>query len=287
MVMDQLCITLEGSRVSKDGVPVASFLVALGGVQGAVRLMVEHLGGRAPKPGRPPKWARDQSSLRLAATRRGSFVAELTLEAPPDRQSSIDNYGPPAIDALLRWDGSEDSTLPKAVTDKLYEIPHSLPDDLRVWLGTVDYPLRVEVRRTEHHVRPKAETETALLQGWLKEVNWSRRTAQLHRYHDSYVQLRFGPALDEAMSRYATQFVEVRGRGQFSDNNEWVSVQVEQVDGMRSRNESFDLDGFLNDPDPKIFDSEEVVTTSEPFDVDEFIRIIHEGREVGREESSI
>ena len=49
----------------------------------------------------------------------------------------------------------------------------------------------------------------------------------------------------------------------------------------RTWNEPFDLEEFLNDPNPKIFDPDKVVTASEPFDVDEFIRIIHESRDAG------
>ena len=44
------------------------------------------------------------------------------------------------------------------------------------------------------------------------------------------------------------------------------------------------LTSFLNDPNPKIFDPEKVVTACEPFDVDRFVGIIHEGRDVGRKE---
>ena len=45
--------------------------------------------------------------------------------------------------------------------------------------------------------------------------------------------------------------------------------------------ELFDLEAFLNAPNPRIFDPERVVTASEPFDVDEFVRVIHEGRDIG------
>ncbi len=45
------------------------------------------------------------------------------------------------------------------------------------------------------------------------------------------------------------------------------------------------MEAFLNDPNPKIFDPETVVRASEPFDVDEFLRGIYEGRNVGRKKS--
>ena len=83
------------------------------------------------------------------------------------------------------------------------------------------------------------------------------------------------------MQRLATQFVEVRGSGRFSADDEWVSVQVDSISGTPSGHEPFDLDAVLNNPNPKLFDPDNVVTASEPFDVDEFVRVIHEGRDVG------
>ena len=286
MVTKQLSVTFEGPRVAEDGVPVAAFVAALEGVQDAMRRMVEHLGDRQPGPGRPPNWVQDQSRLRLAATRPGSLVAELALDAPPDGQLHMGDFGPKAFDALQRWNGSEDSTLPNVVTDRLYAIPSALPDDMRLWFGGADDPRRVEVRRIERAARTTAETEEALLHGWLKEVNWEQHTAQLHRSHGRYVPLRFDAALDGEMLQLATQYVEVRGHGRFDKDDEWTSVQVKQVNGTHSWREPFDRDAFLSDPNPKIFDPEKVVTASEPFDVDEFIRVIHEGRDVDREESS-
>ena len=88
------------------------------------------------------------------------------------------------------------------------------------------------------------------------------------------------------MLRLATQHVEVRGSGRLNQNDQWTSVVVEQVTGTRSWREPFDVEAFLNNPNPKIFDPEKVVTASEPFDVDEFIRTIHEGRDAGYEEPS-
>ena len=59
------------------------------------------------------------------------------------------------------------------------------------------------------------------------------------------------------------------------------SAQPDEQAADRSWNEPFDLEAFLNDPNPKVFDPDKLVTASEPFDVDEFIRIIHESRDAG------
>ena len=123
-------------------------------------------------------------------------------------------------------------------------------------------------------------SEEALLYGWLREVNWDKRTAQLHDYSDEYVSLRFDDALDDEMLRLATQYVEVRGKGRFNSRDEWTAVHVEHLSETRSWSEPFDLEVFLNEPDPKIFDPDKVVTidlTDEEWEA--FDRAIREGRE--------
>ena len=129
-------------------------------------------------------------------------------------------------------------------------------------------------------IKPPILDESALVEGRLMAVNWAYGTAELHYIPQRIVLLRFDPALNDDMRRLATQYVEIRGRGRFKDNDEWDVIYVEQITSTRSWSEPFDLDAFRNDPNPKIFDLEKVVTVSEPFDVDEFIRVIHEGRDV-------
>ena len=263
-----------------DGVSVDALVVALNGIQDAMRLMVGHLGDRQQRPGRPPKWVIEQSNLRLTATRSGSFVAELALEQPPGgRTRPEEGYGERAIAALHDWDGSEGASLPKAVTDKLFEIPSALPKGQRLWLGAVDTPRRVEIKRTERAAKPASRSEIALLHGWLNAVDWDRRAAQLRVSGGGYVPLRFDAALSEDMRRLATQFVEIRGRGRFNKDGDWTRVEVERISGTRSWQEPFDVEAFLNEPNPKVFRSSEVIRASDPFDVDEFTRGIREGRD--------
>ena len=61
--------------------------------------------------------------------------------------------------------------------------------------------------------------DRAFVHGWMKEVNWDRRTAQLHRSVGNYIQLRFDAAHDGDMLLLATQYVEVSGQGRF--NQRW------------------------------------------------------------------
>ena len=81
------------------------------------------------------------------------------------------------------------------------------------------------------------------------------------------------------MKRRATQYVKDRGRARFAVDGSLVDFHVGQLKGTRSSLQPFDLGELLNDPNPTIFDPANVVRASEPFDVDEFMRIIREGRD--------
>ncbi|MCE2436343.1 MAG: hypothetical protein J4F29_26030, partial [Candidatus Latescibacteria bacterium] len=75
--------------------------------------------------------------------------------------------------------------------------------------------------------------------------------------------------------------VEIRGRGRFNDNDEWDIIYVEQITDTRSWSEPFDLEAFRNDPNPKTFDPDKIVTidlTEEEWEA--FHRAICEGRDV-------
>ena len=129
-------------------------------------------------------------------------------------------------------------------------------------------------------------TDRALLHGWLKEVNWEKRTARLYDYSGKYVPLKFAPDFDADMLRLATRYVVVDGQGRLNGHGEWASVRVDAISATRSWDQPFDVDAFLNNPNLKVFDPEKMVTASEPFDVNEFIGIVREGREVRRRERS-
>ena len=277
----KLTFTISGPAGSVEGALATDVAKALEGLSEAVRLLVQDLGNRFKGVGHPPRWLSDQSALRLVAMRPGSAVLDVAIDAPPGAQPYLEGFGDQALDSLSRWDGEEDSTLPREVADVLYATAGKLSEGAGLWLGDEASPHRVEVRRKSVAVRSRRDVTEGLLQGWLREVNWHKRTAQLHDYEGGYVQLRFGPDLADDMLRLATQHVEVRGSGRFNAKGEWASVDVRELTATRSWREPFDVESFLDDPNAKVFDAEQMVIASEPFDVDEFIQFIHEGRDAG------
>ncbi len=280
MTQNALIVTLDDSGdPSRNGGGLDDFLRALEGVARAMRLMVEHLGDRETTPGQPPAWVREQSQLQIAPLIEGSIGAALTYATSKGKQLRIDNYGPQAIDAIRNWDGTEDSTLPAQVTDCLYEAAAGLDDESRVYLGSPEEPKRILVKPRRPASRATAGSEQARLMGWLREVNWDRRTAQLHDFSGGYVRLRFDTGLAEEMLRLATQYVEVRGEGRFNNHDRWTTVEVHGLRATASGQEPFDLDDFLDEAPPKAFDPKQMVTATEPFDVDAFVRSIREARD--------
>ena len=107
------------------------------------------------------------------------------------------------------------------------------------------------------------------MQGWLREVNWHRGTAQLHDYAGSFVRLRFSEEHAQDMQRLARRHVEVKGNGQFNQQGDWTSVVVEQITATRSWGEPFDMD---SEHQTEIFDRT-ICNFKRPFD-DGIITII-------------
>ena len=196
MAQTELNVTFEGPGVD-SGVPLDDLQKTLQHVQRALRLMVGHFAGIEHKRGRPSKMFRQQSMLRLCAIYPGPLVAELILSPPTDPQRHQENYGQRALNRILNWQ-AEDESFPEAVANELRAINLDLsPDVSVVRLGDSHTGRFVEFRRTKRDQTVSDRVDGALIHGWLKEVNWDRRTAQLHRSVGNYVQLRFDAAHGE------------------------------------------------------------------------------------------
>ena len=136
-----------------------------------------------------------------------------------------------------------------------------------------------EAARQREQPEQVAEEVTDLY-GWLKEVNWAQRTAQFYRYSGECVRLRFGAALDDEMRRSVKRHVAVRGHTRCDQDDTHPTVQVEQIRTPRADGKPFDLEAFRNDPHPKVFDPDNIVTidlTDEEWE--SYNRTLRESRE--------
>ena len=281
MTARKLDIVFEGPNVG-TGVPLEDVQRTWGHVQAALRLMVHHLrGGVEPIRGRPRDDVRELSNLHFTGTFSGSLGTSLQLPPSPDGLLFDDNVEEQALDAILALDDApKSSTVPDWVTEELRAISGDLSAAVsRVRIGDPMNGRQMTLER-EARARPRTEnTDTALLYGWLREVNWERRTAHLHDDVGAFVALRFEREFDDDMLRCATQHVRIDGEGRFNDRDEWTTVRVAALAPTRSWRTAFESEEFWANPDPKIFDPSTSVTASEQFDVDEFVAAIHEARD--------
>ena len=132
----------------------------------------------------------------------------------------------------------------------------------------------------ETQLQPTALPVRATIWGYLRALDWTHMTGRLEQIMGNPVPLKFADGLAEDMRRYANQYVLIRGKGIIDDvADEWVIVKVETIEVDRNMYEPFDMEEF-NARARKPFKIGDLNPASEPFDVDEFIRIIHEGRDV-------
>lgn len=127
------------------------------------------------------------------------------------------------------------------------------------------------------------QVEKASIWGYLRAVDWTNKTARLEQIVGKPVPLKFGDDLAEDMRRFATKYAQIRGEGVISAaDDEWMTVKVASITGTRNKFEPFDMEEFLARP-RKPSDSKPLpqLPPDDDFDVDDFNRIIREGRNVG------
>ena len=130
--------------------------------------------------------------------------------------------------------------------------------------------------------QPTTLPERAAIWGYLRALDWTHMTGRLEPIMGNPVPLKFADGLAEDMRRYANQYALIRGKGILDDvADEWVCVSVHKITGTRNKFEPFDRRELLASP-VKPFNPETLpsLSTDDEFDVDEFIRIIREGRNV-------
>ena len=284
----ELRLSFNGPEISKTGVPLADLHQTFKHLQNAHWLAVSHLEDATTPTGQAPAWIKRNCGLRLMRISPGSLTAELGIAPLTDARASYIDSSQKAIDLIMQWPPESNNPPPAPIAKELSRLGKSLspeidsvslhhPDNDR----TLDIPRNNQAKRKTHATTPpEAPTEilTAILHGQIMAVDWSNRTAQMHRRTGPTVTLQFDAAMDDEIHRLARVFVEVKGQGSIDHNDKWGIVQIEQIESTQSFNQPFDFEAFRKRPNPKVFDASDIVTASEPFDVDEFLRGIYEAR---------
>ena len=269
---------------SGHGVDIDDVITAARHFRNAVRHVVADMVGIDISRGRPNEEVRAQSEMRLVGDSKGSLIAHLEIGPAANGSIPIEDRSAAAVGVVLDSQSGSENTLPLAARKELEELAADLPTDVSmVTIGDQVSSKRIQLQRWQTLIDPKGHlgTEEALLFGWLREVNWARGTAQVHGWGGNHVNLRFDADLAEDMRRLATEFVQITGSGNFGSSDSWGTVTVNEIVAADSSNRKpFDLDAFLNAPNPKIFDPGtmgNIDLTNEEFE--SFINSIHEGRD--------
>ena len=152
---NQLYVTLDGIRVDVAGEPT-NYLIeklgvveTLGGVANALSSTARRLSGDRGGHDKSSKWIQIPKGLQLRPSGAGWLYAQWVFEPSPGDQSNPGSYEALAIDALLELGESGASGGTAAAQDDVRKISEALPHDVLLWLGDVDNPNRVGIRRTE------------------------------------------------------------------------------------------------------------------------------------------
>ena len=238
------------------GVPLDDLRLVLGHLSKAVRLLARDLrkeDGPGAGEGRSSSGTEDPCPLRVTGVSGGSVVLDLAVAPTADGAGSEapglgDDPGRRVVRAILGGDSDEPgtaprTTLPPPVADHLAAIGESRsPDVPRVRLRDPDSDLERRLPR-EGPATPK---EPAVARGRLRSVNPTARTAELHRYGEWPVRIRFPERLDEAVLELQVEWVEVAGSGSRGADGGWKSIIIDRI--RRSDPEPFDPKAFLATP---------------------------------------
>ena len=243
------------------GVPLDDLRLVLGHLSEAVRLLARDL-RREDRPGagegrRSAYAAEDPCPLRVTGISGGSVVLDLAI-APTDdgagseAPGSDDEPGRRVVRAILGGGADEPgtaprTTLPPPVADHLAAIGESRsPAVPRVRLRDPDSDLERNLPREGPATPELRASEPAVARGRLRSVNPTARTAELHRYGEWPVRVRFPERLDEAVLELQVQWVEVAGTRSRCPDSEREVLTVDRIGPCDA--EPFDPAEFLATP---------------------------------------
>lgn len=242
------------------GVPLDDLRLVLGHLSEAVRLLARDLrkeDGPGTGEGRSSSGTEDPCPLRVTGVSGGSVVLDLAIAPTADgagseAPGSADDPGRRVVRAILGGDSDEPgtaprTTLPPPVTHHLAAIGESRsPAVPRVRLRDPDSDLERGLPREGPATPELRAPEPAVARGRLRSVNPTAHTAELHRYGEWPVRIRFPERLDEAVLDLQVQWVEVAGTRSRGSDSEREVLTVDRIGPCDA--EPFDPAEFLATP---------------------------------------
>lgn len=231
-------ITLSG-RLADDGpLDIGVIFPVVWDFHAALREMIRHLWGvdaDTGRPGRPSDALRAASALKLVSVDRGSYAMTIEIAEPwaapsgpfmpHDRLVDTMPDAPLAgLNALLTGAAADIDGLPAKVSGHLQKMQSRLPegiDAIRVSDNAARVAFTLERRR-------QGRRGQITLYGRLQEVNWARRSAELHSL-SGVTRLSFPESLADAMLAAARKYVAITGVGVAATDGQAARIDVASV----------------------------------------------------------
>ena len=231
-------ITLSGWLADAGPLDIGVIFPVVSDFHAALREMIRHLWGVDADTGRPSDALRAASALKLVSVDRGSYAMTIEIAEPWAAPSGpFTRHGRPAetmpdaplagLNALLTGAAADMDGLPAKVSGHLQKMQSRLPegiDAIRVSDNAARVAFTIERRRRRRQGRRGQIT----LYGRLQEVNWARRSAELHSL-SGVTGLSFPESLADAMLAAARKYVAITGAGVAATDGQAARIDVASV----------------------------------------------------------
>ena len=231
-------ITLSGWLADAGPLDIGVIFPVVSDFHAALREMIRHLWGVDADTGRPGRLSdalRAASALKLVSVDRGSYAMTIEIAEPwavpsnpftrHDRPAETMPDAPLAgLNALLTGAAADIDGLPEKVSGHLQKMQSRLPegiDAIRVSDNATRVAFTLERRR-------QGRRGQITLYGRLQEVNWARRSAELHSL-SGVTKLSFPESLADAMLAAARKYVAITGAGVAATDGQAARIDVASV----------------------------------------------------------
>lgn len=235
-------ITLSGWLADAGPLDIGVIFPVVSDFHAALREMIRHLWGVDADTGRPGRLSdalRAASALKLVSIDHGSYAMTIEIAEPwaapsnpftrRDRPAETIPDAPLAgLNALLTGAAADIDGLPAKVSGHLQKMQSRLPegiDAIRVSDNAARVAFTIERRR---HRRRQGRRGQITLYGRLQEIDWARRSAELHS-HFGVIKINFREDLSESMRDAARKFVEITGTGTIGSDGLITSIAMSGI----------------------------------------------------------
>ena len=235
-------ITLSGWLADSGPLEIGVIFPVMSEFRAALREMIRHLwggGSEAGRGGRPSDALRAASALKLVSVDHGSYAMTIEIAEPravhsgPSAQYYWSDETMPdvplvALNALLAGASTDLDELPEKVSGHLYKMQSRLPEGINFITVSDNAAMTAFTIERRRRRRRQAQRSQITQYGRLQEIDWARRSAELHSLF-GVTKLHFPEGLADDMLAAARKYVEITGEGIITATGQTTSITVTSV----------------------------------------------------------